>query len=59
MDSLIDVLLKIARDKAFQQLQKKEKGKHTHRICDINKRHKRAESFFHSAAIIKESENSL
>ena len=35
-------LIYIARDKAFEQLQKLEKGKHSHRICDINKRHKRA-----------------
>ena len=37
IDYLIYILLKVARDKAFEQLQKTEKGKHTHRICDINK----------------------
>ena len=45
VDYLIYVLLKIATDKAFDQLQKLEKGKHTHRICDINKRHKAALTF--------------
>ena len=42
IDFLIYILVTIARDKAFEQLQKLEKGKHSHRICDINKRHKRA-----------------
>ena len=37
VDFLLYTLLKIARDKAFDQLQKCQKGKHTHRICDINK----------------------
>ena len=32
--------MKIARDKAFQRLQKLEKGKHTHRLGEINRRHK-------------------
>ena len=36
---LIYILLKISRDKAFEQLLKIEKGKATHRICDIHKRH--------------------
>ena len=45
IDYLIYILLKVARDKVFEQLQKTEKGKHTHRICDINKRHRRAMSF--------------
>ena len=34
VDYLIYVLLKIARDKAFDHIQKIEKGKVTHRICD-------------------------
>lgn len=29
LDKLLYIILKIARDKAFQQLCKKEKGKHT------------------------------
>ena len=57
LDKLLYIILKIARDKAFQQLCKKEKGKHTNRICDINKRHDRAKSYFHSAMIIREDEN--
>ena len=57
LDTLIHILKKIARDKVFQQLQKMEKGKHTHRICEINRRHKHAESFCHSARIINEGDN--
>ena len=45
IDYLIYILLKISRDKAFEQLLKMEKGKYTHRICDIHKRHQRAMSY--------------
>ena len=41
LDHLIHIVLKISRDKAFEQLQKLEKGKTSQRICEINKRHKR------------------
>ena len=43
IDYLLHILLKIARDKTFERLIKLEKGKHTHRICDINRRHKFAQ----------------
>ena len=43
IDSLLTTLIKIARDKAFERLIKEEKGKNTHRVCEINKRHKSAE----------------
>ena len=55
---LLYTLLKIARDKAFDQLQKCEKGKHTHRICDINNRHKTALTFA-SLASIQETESNV
>ena len=45
VDYLTYVLLKIARDKAVEQLQKLEKGKVSHRICDIHKQHRRASSY--------------
>ena len=32
--------MKLARNKAFDRLKKLEKGKSTHRICEIMKRHK-------------------
>ena len=42
VDALLVTLLKVARDKAFERLRKKEMGKNTHRISEVNKRHKRA-----------------
>ena len=39
LDFLLITLLKIARDKAYDSLIKSEKGKLSHRLCDINKRH--------------------
>ncbi len=56
LDTLIHVLFQIARDKAYENLQKIEKGKHSHRICDINKRHKTAE-LFHDAQIVHKKDN--
>ena len=53
IDYLIYILLKIAQDKAFEQLQKAHKGKVTQRICDIIKPHKTSLSFV-SLAIIQE-----
>ena len=57
VDYLIYVLLKIARDKAFDQLQKLEKRKNSYRICDINKKHKTALSFVSLAMIEDTGEN--
>ena len=34
--------MKVARDKIFERLLKREKGKQTHRVCDILKHHKTA-----------------
>ena len=42
IDFLVHTLLKIARDKVFEQLTKLEKGKYSHRVTEINKRHKSA-----------------
>ena len=44
VDFLLHMLLKISRDKLYDRLQKVEKGKNTHRMTEINKRHKSAES---------------
>ena len=43
IDFLITTLLKISRDKAFERFRKLESRKNTHRICEINKRHKSAQ----------------
>ena len=54
VDYLIYTLLKISRDKVFEQFCKFEKGKTTHNIiCNINKRHKTALTFS-SLAIIED-----
>ena len=42
VDHLIHILLKIARDKVFERMLKVEKGKNTHRLCEIHKRHEKA-----------------
>ena len=42
VDFLLTTLLKVSRDKAFERLRKLETGKSSHRICEINKRHKSA-----------------
>ena len=43
VDVLLVTLLRISRDKAFDWFHKMEKGKVTHRVCEINRRHKAAE----------------
>ena len=37
VDFLLATLMKMARDKSFERLLKQEKGKHTHRVCEIKK----------------------
>ena len=43
VDVLLVTLLRISRDKAFERFHKMETGKQTHRMCEINRRHKAAE----------------
>jgi len=42
IDLLLSTLLKIARDKVFEQLTKLEKGNYLHRRAEISRRHKSA-----------------
>ena len=44
IDVLLTTLIRIARDKVFDRLQKTQIGKNTHRICEISKRHRSAEN---------------
>ena len=44
IDYLLHTLLRISRDKAFERLQKLQKGKYSHRVAEINKRHKAAQN---------------
>ncbi len=50
LDHLISIVLKVARDKAFERLQKIHKGKISHRACEMNRRHKKAEEMVSSGA---------
>ena len=43
IDVLLHVLLKLSCDKVFEQLTKMEKGKYSHRVTEINKRHRESE----------------
>ena len=43
IDYLLHLLLKVSRDKVFERFFKTQKGKSSHRLCEINKRHKTAE----------------
>ena len=59
VDHLLTVLLRFARDKAFERIHKLEKGKSSHRIKEINKRHRSAEEMMSSGILpIQDSENS-
>ena len=59
VNHLLTVLLRLARDKAFERIQKLEKGKSSHRIKEINKRHGSAEEMMSSGILpIQCSENS-
>ena len=38
IDYLIHILLKVARDKVFERLQKTHKGKSSYRLCEVNRK---------------------
>ena len=48
LDHLLSTILKVARDKEFEQLQKLHKGKVTHRSSEIYRRHKKAEEMINN-----------
>ena len=50
LDTLLSIVLKISRDKAFERITKLQKGKNSHRIREINKRHKKAEEMMSSGS---------
>jgi hypothetical protein len=51
IDQLMLMLMKIARDKAYERLYKLEIGKNSHRTSEVNKHHKRAIDMFEKTAI--------
>ena len=48
LDHLLSTILKVARDKEFEQLQKLHKGKVTHRSSEIYRRHKKTEEMINN-----------
>lgn len=40
LDHLFNILLRVDRDKAFERFQKLHKGRNTHRMSEIQRRHK-------------------
>ena len=55
IDFLLHVLLKISRDKVFERFIKMQKGKSSHRICEISKRHRSAVKMTPSEMILSVS----
>ena len=53
IDQLLSTLLHVARDKAYERLIKVEKGKVTHRISEINRRHQRAQEMLSHGSEVK------
>ena len=58
IDYLLHILLKISRDKVFDRIQKTQKGKISHQISEINKRHRTAQSMDPASCIISRNEAS-
>ena len=56
IDSLLNILIRISRDMVFEYLLKKEKGKYTHRLREINKRHKTAKEMIISGVKLQHSD---
>lgn len=54
IDHLLSTLLRIARDRVYDRAIKLEKGKSTHRICEINKRHHLAIEMMEKQATLHE-----
>ena len=48
LDHLISIVLKVARDKGFERIQKMHKGKISHRASELNRRHQKAEEMIAS-----------
>ena len=57
IDYLVHTLLRISKDKAYERLQKTHKGKYSHHISEINKRHKSALRMIQVGGALWESGN--
>jgi len=56
VDTLLHTLLRIARNLIFEQLTKEEKGKLSHRKCEVTKRHKTAVELIDVCTVTHEEE---
>ena len=56
VDHLVHILLRLARNLVYEQLQKMEKGKMTHRKCEIYKRHKLAVELQKKSCTLQQSD---
>ena len=57
LDSVIHLLMKYARDKAFDRIMKAEKGKSTRRTNIINKRHQESLKLLTSNVCMKDDDS--
>jgi len=57
VDKLLHILFRIARDMYYEQILKIEKGKTTHRQCEIQKRHKSAMEMASTCTVERVGEN--
>ena len=53
VDTLLNTLLRIAKNLVYEQITKEEKGKLSHRQCEIRKRHKKAIEMLDNFTAIK------
>lgn len=56
VDTLLNTLLRIARNLIYEQITKEEKGKLSHQKCKITKRHKEAVKVFHICTVLQEAD---
>ena len=57
VDKLLHILFRIARKMIFEQMLKEEKGKITHCLCEIHKRHKHAVEMAKTSTVTQISKN--
>lgn len=57
VDKLLHILFCIARNMIYDQMLKVEKGKMTHRKCEIQKRHKSAVEMISTCTVVQVSQN--
>lgn len=59
VDTLLNTLLRIAQNMIYEQITKEEKGKLSHRKCEITKRHNTAVELVDSCTVVQKSEGDI